>query len=632
MVPENATASTIVVHDGSITATARDGSNTLIPGEAETVTVGQTVLLKTLSATTGEVEKLSDNDPMVKSHRETLFTDRTRDPAQIVNIGENPKAVPFVTGPPRYMSTVAPDMGETIDFELTFNKPVSVTGTPQLLLTITATPSDDTKYAAYLSGAGTNALTFRYVVDVPGITDIEVTEMDQSGGSITSLEGGKLADKFIPRTTFMAPSYAIALSNTNIDAINIGSIALNVSNFGSGNNAIVSVNGQARSAVPAAGSLPLDLTGVSDGPVTVTYYEVAGSTTLLSVKTTAAKDTSDAIDPSITLDTITTPSAITTQTFTGTASDNIGTPTVQVRLSPGHITQAATVSGTTWSATVSGLSDNTYSVTARATDNAGNTTDTAPQTLEINTNLPTGTLSHIAGTPYTGSQIITSDTTPTLTGTATGGGAATVSTVEVSLDNGSTWNAATGTTSWSYTPASLTESIYSVRVRMTNSVGTTATNTFSSALRVDTTAPTVSSIAFTSPTSGTYGPGQVITATATFSEAVTGTATLPFRIAGVATSAQTCTGSGITRTCNYTLQSGDNGAVTLNANTLAGTLRDAAGNTATLTHAAVSTPVITADSVALTVLAADVVARLKAVEIPHEFDIVDRTESAVAIG
>jgi hypothetical protein len=76
---------------------------------------------------------------------------------------------------------------------------------------------------------------------------------------------------------------------------------------------------------------------------------------------------------------------------------------------------------------------------------------------------------------------------------------------------------------------------------------------------------------------------------------------LPFSVNGVATSAQTCSGTGTTRTCSYTIQSTDSGAITIAANALSGSLSDAAGNAATLSHAAVTTPVITVDTVALTV-------------------------------
>jgi hypothetical protein len=363
----------------------------------------------------------------------------------------------------------------------------------------------------------------------------------------------------------------------------------------------VSLNGNALPAVPAAASIPLDVSSLPDGVITVTYYESANTQTLLSVSATATKDISDTIPPTVTMDAITSPSASSSQTFTGSVSDNLGTPSVVVRLSPGDITQAATVTGTTWTATVSGLTDATYTVTARATDGVGNTADTSPQTLVINTAAPSATLSTIAGSAYTGAQILTNDATPALTGTATGGGSASVSQVDISLDNGTTWSPATATANWSYTPsANLADTIYNVQVRVTNSVGTQSVTPFASAMRVDATAPTISSLAITSPSAGTYTTGQVITATATFSESVTGTASLPFTIGSATTSGQTCSGTGATWTCSYTLSPTDSGAITIADNALTGTLNDAAGNPAILTHAAVN-PSITADTAAPTI-------------------------------
>ena len=808
VVPQSALASSVMVYDGRILATARDASNALVPSETETGNSGDVVLLATLSATTGEASKLSPTDPIITQHQAHVFEDRTRDPQQMDAITQNPKAVPFVTQMPVYTGTSVPVVGQSFEMTVTFNKPVVVTGLPSLRLVLTASPSGETRYATYVGGSGTNTLTFRWdPVDVGGISGIEVTQIDQSSGSITSADGGERAESFVPSTTFAMPDYSIAVSPSVIDYTNQNSVVLNVANYGSGNSAVVSLNGNALPAVSAAASIPLNVTSLPDGPIAVTYYEIAGTQTLLSVSATATKDLSDITAPTVSLAPITSPSASSSQTFTGTVSDNLGTPSVVVRLSPGDITQAATVTGTapnyTWTASVAGLSDATYTVTARATDGMGNTTDTSPQTLVISTAAPSATLSTIAGTSYTGSPILTNDATPTLDGTATGGGTATVSQVEISLDGGTTWETATGTTSWSYTPsANLTDNTYSVQVRITSSLSTQSVTPFNDALQVDATAPsgysvtitpsvinlgnqtafgfdlsgaevgssysytlsssgggtpvsgsgtvtsasqnfsgidvsglgngTVSlsltltdaatntgtpatatvnkdtagltlssltatpstltntgpltftavfsgaidpasftnsdvtvtngtlssrtssdnttwtlsvtpsagvtgtvgvaindgavstltgnpltggpysatrpfdnvaptvSLAITSPAAGTYTTGQVITATATFSESVTGTPALNLQV-GTNARAMTCSSTaGTTRTCNYTLGATDSGAITIAASTLTGSLSDAAGNTAILTHLAV-TPGITADTAAFTV-------------------------------
>jgi hypothetical protein len=114
----------------------------------------------------------------------------------------------------------------------------------------------------------------------------------------------------------------------------------------------------------------------------------------------------------------------------------------------------------------------------------------------------------------------------------------------------------------------------------------------------DTTAPTVSTVAITSATGATnsrLNAGDVVTVTVTMSEAttVTGAPTLALNIGGTTVNATYASGSGTTALLfNYTIGSQtDINGISINANSLAlnaGTLKDAAGNTAVLTHAAVA--------------------------------------------
>ena len=129
--------------------------------------------------------------------------------------------------------------------------------------------------------------------------------------------------------------------------------------------------------------------------------------------------------------------------------------------------------------------------------------------------------------------------------------------------------------------------------------------------QVDTTAPTLSSLLITSPSAGNYLSGQVITATATFSENVWGaTLSLPFLVNGTPTAPQTCTRTSDPTifTCTYTTTS-TAGPITIAANALqlaTGTMDDSTGqvralmniNAAvtlpSLNHAAVTLPSINA--------------------------------------
>jgi hypothetical protein len=122
--------------------------------------------------------------------------------------------------------------------------------------------------------------------------------------------------------------------------------------------------------------------------------------------------------------------------------------------------------------------------------------------------------------------------------------------------------------------------------------------------QVDTTAPTLSSLLITSPSGGNYLSGQVITATATFSDDVRGaTLSLPFLVNGTPTAPQTCTGGegeDVPQnifTCTYTTTS-TAGPITIAANALqlaTGTMEGSTGNALpSLNHAAVTLPSINA--------------------------------------
>ncbi len=76
------------------------------------------------------------------------------------------------------------ERGETIEVELEFNRPVDVTGTPRLALTI----GSATRQASYASGSGTTGLVFRYVV-ASGDADADGLSI---GGSALTLSGGTI--------------------------------------------------------------------------------------------------------------------------------------------------------------------------------------------------------------------------------------------------------------------------------------------------------------------------------------------------------------------------------------------------------------------------------------------------------
>ena len=112
---------------------------------------------------------------------------------------------------------------------------------------------------------------------------------------------------------------------------------------------------------------------------------------------------------------------------------------------------------------------------------------------------------------------------------------------------------------------------------------------------VDTTPPTVKGLSVTSSsTNNYYKQGATLQVTATFSEEVnvTGTPTLTLKIGNVNKKASYASGTGSTALVfAYTVASGDTDAdgISIAANQLSGTIKDAVGNAATLMHAALGT-------------------------------------------
>lgn len=131
-----------------------------------------------------------------------------------------------------------------------------------------------------------------------------------------------------------------------------------------------------------------------------------------------------------------------------------------------------------------------------------------------------------------------------------------------------------------------------------NSFAGIADKTTWSFTTADETAPTVDTVAFSSSpaTGSTYGIGEDIEVTVTFTEAVdvTGTPQITLDVGGATKEADYASGTGTTELVfAYTILAGDTDAdgVSIDANSLAlngGTIKDGAGNNATLTHSAVT--------------------------------------------
>jgi hypothetical protein len=295
---------------------------------------------------------------------------------------------------------------------------------------------------------------------------------------------------------------------------------------------------------------------------------------------------------------------------------NIGGTTVQAAYASGTGTTALTFTYTI----LSGQTDaNGISIDANSLNlNSGTISDSASNNAAlthtavsdnasymVDTTAPTTTVSTVAFSADTGtssSDFITATAAQDISGTLSAN-IASGETVYVSLDNGSTWTAATttvGQNTYSLTQQTLTSS-NTLKVKLTDAAGNSGT-ALSQAYVLDAAAPTVSSVAITSATgvqNSTLNAGDVVTATATFSEAVTvdtsgGTPYLNLNIGGTTVQAAYASGTGTTAlTFSYTILSGQNDAngIRIDANSLnlnSGTIQDDSGNNAALTHTAVT--------------------------------------------
>lgn len=122
--------------------------------------------------------------------------------------------------------------GATLEFDVSFDEPVNVTGSPQLAITI----GSSTVFATYSGGSGTSVITFDYVVQSGDFDQngIEITSLTLNGGSIQDLSSddadltlnnvedtsGVLVDAVIPVVTSVnVPLDATYTVGENLDFV-----------------------------------------------------------------------------------------------------------------------------------------------------------------------------------------------------------------------------------------------------------------------------------------------------------------------------------------------------------------------------------------------------------------------------
>jgi hypothetical protein len=443
---------------------------------------------------------------------------------------------PLVTGVSSTVADGAYNADDIIPITVMFSEPVTVTGTPQILLETGATD----RQVSYTSGSGTTTLTFNYGV-LAGDTSADLNYV--ATNSLT-LNGGTIKDYYSNNAALTLPTVG-------------GPNSLG------GNKAIVIDTTIPTITLSTTAPNP---TNTSPIPVTATFSESVTGFTLSDIVLGNGGASNLAGGPSIYTFSVTPPGQglVTVNIPAGAAADPAGNGnTAAAQLSRTYDSQGPTVTGVS-------------STTADGTYNTG----TIPITITFSESVT-----------VTGSPLLALNTNPARSATYSNGSGTTTLTFDYVITAGD------ASADLNYvTTSSLTLNGGAIKDAVTNNAvltlpATTAPNSLggSKNIVIDAGAPTVASISSTAA-DGAYGTGSTIPITITFSKPVTVTGIPQLLLETGATDRQASytSGSGTTTlTFSYEVMAGDASAdldyLAANSLTLGGgTIKDAAGNDAAL--------------------------------------------------
>ncbi|MEG5042798.1 Ig-like domain-containing protein, partial [Microcoleus sp. B3-C5] len=311
-------------------------------------------------------------------------TDRTNNTTSSVfssatetaDIAINP--VPTVTS----VSATTPDgtygIGTAIDITVQFSQIVNVTGTPQLSL------ASVTPFASYLSGSGSNTLTFRYAVasgDIsPDLDYVSTTALSLSGGTIKNATNGDAiltlvtpgalnslgASKAIVIDT-AAPTVALtSASATTVNGLFSVTATFNENVIGFDNTDITVANATVGNFVTVdAKTYTFDVTPTADGAVTVDVLAATATDTASNNNTAATQlvRTADITPPTVAL---TSASATTVNglfSVTATFSENVtGFDNTDITVANATVSNFVTVDAKTYTFDVTPTADGAVTV------------------------------------------------------------------------------------------------------------------------------------------------------------------------------------------------------------------------------------------------------------------------------
>ena len=463
-----------------------------------------------------------------------------------------------------FTSTGPYKVGDSITVEVRFDQDIQVSGTPQLTLVIGATGK--TADRDQTLGASSESVYFSYTV-VAGDTDtdgvsVKANSLDFNGGSIRSRDFGNEANLAHSAkdggTGHAVDTTAPTVSSVAFSSTGPYKIASNIDV-----KVTMSENVNVVTAENGTPSLTI-LIGTTEK--TAKYNSGTGTSALVFRYTLAAGDGDDANGPAVKVNSLALNS--------GTIKDPAG--------------NAATL---THSAVTDAGSSHAIDATAPTVSSLA-FSSTGPYKLGSNIDVTLTMSENVT--------VDTTDGTPSLTF------------VVGTTERTAAYNSGTGTTSlvFRYTAAAGDTDTDGVAVKvnslalnsgtMKDAAGNTATLTHSakdggSSHTVDTTVPTVSSVAFL--TTGPYNAGDHITVMLDLSESVdiTGTPQITFVLGTTEKTAEDTRGNIRTTTLvfKYTIVAGDTDTdgFSVKANSLSlngGTINDLTGNALTLTHSALA--------------------------------------------
>lgn len=254
-----------------------------------------------------------------------------------------------------------------------------------------------------------------------------------------------------------------------------------------------------------------------------------------------------------------------TPTFSGTAENG-----ADVNLFSGGNAVSTGLSNGNWSITSTALADGARSITANATDAAGNVSPTSSAlTIMIDTVAPAAPSipDLLTDSGVSPNDDLTNDNTPGFSGSAENGSTVTLFSASEAIANGSS------TGSWNLTSSTLSDAVHSISATATDVAGNTSAKSAVLPVTIDTTSP---SLAF-GKASGQNDPATTgpVSFTATFSEVVDGFESSDITVGGSAANAASVGGGPAVFTVSVSTSKAE-GTVTATVGAAAAT--DLAGN------------------------------------------------------